>query len=176
MHNYLCSVSLVLFCICVRDVKFGFFKHLKFVCNYSNFIRSSKMSAAVLHCKSDSVNCCMAYHASDPHRLCRRSLGDNAQSPTPLLHHLITQQVAHAKPGGSHHPKEVGQWESAHLPTTTDASRKHPTIIRFKRPRTSHNDCITLCGATNVGQKHIMRDTLMRPQVERCRGGQGGQT
>jgi len=29
-----------------RDVKFGNFKHSKFVCNYSDFIRSSKMAAA----------------------------------------------------------------------------------------------------------------------------------
>jgi len=34
---------------------------------------------------------------------------------------LITQQVVHARPSGNH------QQESAHLPTTTDASSKRPT-------------------------------------------------
>jgi len=50
-----------------------------------------------------------------------RRPGDNAQRPPPLLHHLITQQVVLARPSGNH------QWESAHLPTTTDDSSNHPT-------------------------------------------------
>jgi len=50
-----------------------------------------------------------------------RRPGDDAQRPPPLLHHLITQQVVHVRPSGSH------QRESAHLPTPSDASSKHPT-------------------------------------------------
>jgi len=50
-----------------------------------------------------------------------RRPGDDAQQRPPLLHHLITQQVVHARPSGNH------QWESAHFPTTTDASSKRPT-------------------------------------------------
>jgi len=45
----------------------------------------------------------------------------DAQRPPPLLHYLITQQVVHARPSGNH------QRETAHLPTTTDASSKRPT-------------------------------------------------
>jgi len=81
------------------------------------------MAVAVLHCKSDSVKCGVTYCAGDPHHLPRRPLGDHAQHiGRRLLHHLITQQVVHARPDGNH------QRESAHLPTTTDASRKRPTI------------------------------------------------
>jgi len=37
------------------------------------------------------------------------------------MHYLITQEVVHARPSGNH------QWQSAHLPTTIDASSKRPT-------------------------------------------------
>jgi len=47
--------------------------------------------------------------------------GYNAQQPPPLLHHLITQQVVHARPSGNH------QWESAQPAITTEASSKRPT-------------------------------------------------
>ena len=49
--------------------------------------------------------------------------GDDAQRPLSLLHHLITQQVVHARA----RPRGSLQRESAHLPTTTDASSKRPT-------------------------------------------------
>jgi len=53
-----------------------------------------------------------------------RRPGDDAQRLPSLLHHLITQQVVHARPSGNH------QRESAQLsppPTTTDASSQRPT-------------------------------------------------
>jgi len=88
------------------------------------------MAAAVLHCKSDSVNCSTAYYAGDPHHFpCWHR--ETTHNGCCLLHHLNTQQVAHAGPSGNH------QWESAHLPTTNDASSKHPTINWLKRPRPS---------------------------------------
>jgi len=75
-----------------------FFKHLKFICNHSNFIRSSKMAMAVLHYNGDSLNWAMAvtaYHLGNLcHFLCW-SLGDNVQRPPPLWHYLITQYVVH---------------------------------------------------------------------------------
>jgi len=80
------------------DLKFGFFKHSEFVFNYLHFIRKFKKW---------------------PLRP-----GDDAQRPPPLLHHLITNQVVHARPSGNH------QRESAQLsppPITTDASSKRPT-------------------------------------------------
>jgi len=77
----------------IRDVKFGFLN-----------IRSSFANIQILF----------------EVRKWPRWLGDDAQQPAPLLHHLITQQVVDARPSGNHHQ------ESAHLPTTTDASSKRP--------------------------------------------------
>jgi len=43
------------------------------------------MAAAVLHCKSDTVNCGTAHHAGDPHHLPHRSPEDYEQRPPPPL-------------------------------------------------------------------------------------------
>ena len=103
-----------------RDVKFGFLN-----------IRSSLTTIRILF----------------EIRKWPRLPGDDAQWPQPLLHHLITQQLVHAKPRGNH------QWESAHLPTTTDASSKRPTTDWLKRPRPLPNDYITLCGILWCGRR-----------------------
>jgi len=63
------------------------------------------MAATVLYCKSDSVNYGMVYRAGDLH-LSHQPPGDDAQWLPPLLRHLITQQVAHARLGGNRHPKK----------------------------------------------------------------------
>jgi len=63
-----------------RDVK-SIFKHSKFVCSYLNFIPSSKMAAAVLHCSGDSMNCGKAYYVDDMHHFLCWSPGDDVQRP-----------------------------------------------------------------------------------------------
>jgi len=57
------------------------FKHSKFVCNYSNFIRSSEIAGTVLHCSGDSMNCSMAYHVGNMRHFLCWSPEDEVQRP-----------------------------------------------------------------------------------------------
>jgi len=93
------------------------------------------MTAALWHCKSDSVNCSTAYRAGDPHHLrCITA----AAFPTSLDHPTGgPRQTRRQSPSEG---REGNRSRSGLPPTTTDASSKCPTINLLKKPRRSHSD------------------------------------
>jgi len=100
-----------------------------------------KMATVVFHCKTDSVNCGTAYCTGDPHHLPRWPPADDTQRPPPPTSPNRWPMSDYA----SNH-----QQESAHLPTTIDASSKRSTINWLKSRQPSCNDCIIYAGYFDV--------------------------